>query len=108
MAKALGDFEKLILLALLRLEDSAYGAAIREEIQRRTGRDVAIGAVYTALERLERKGFVASRVGDPTPERGGRRKKFYRGSPLGAKALGRSCRAFWSMAEGLKGRLESL
>ena len=76
-APALGDFEQLILLGVLRLGDEAYGVAIRQEIHRRSGRDVSINAVYTTLDRLERKGLLESWVGDPTPERGGRRKKFY-------------------------------
>src|SRR6186997_1554589 len=78
-APVLGDFEQLVLLGVLRLElqDSAYGAAIRQEIHARSGRDVSINAVYTTLERLEGKGFLKSWVGEPTAQRGGRRRKFY-------------------------------
>ncbi len=108
MAATLGEFEQLILLAIVRLEKNAYGATLRQEIEKRTGRTVAIGAIYTTLERLERKSYVRSKVGEPTPERGGRRKKFYRLEPLGAKALNRSCHDFKRMAAGLGQKLETL
>ena len=108
MAATLGEFEQLLLLAMVRLGKTAYGANLRQDIEKRTGRTVAIGAIYTGLDRLEKKGYVASRVGSPTPERGGRRKKFYRLEPLGAKALGRSYQEFKSMAEGLVRKLEAL
>jgi len=104
-APALGDFEQLILLGILRLGDEAYGVSIRQEIHRRSGRDVSINAVYTTLERLERKGFVESWVGDPTPERGGRRKKFYALRPAGVAALRQAYRAFTAMADGLQHQL---
>ena len=78
MNNGLGEFEQLVLLALLRLQPEAYGVAIRDEIEEKTGRRVALGSVYTTLLRLEDKGFVATRIGEPTPQRGGRRKKFYR------------------------------
>jgi PadR family transcriptional regulator PadR len=68
----LGEFEQLVLLALLRLGDSPYAVPVREEICRRTGRAVSLGAVYKTLERLDGKGYVSSFSGDPTPERGGR------------------------------------
>ena len=76
----LGDFEQLVLLGVLRLEadEAAYGAAIRQEIHARSGRDVSINAVYTTLDRLEARGLVTSSLGDPTPERGGRAKRFFR------------------------------
>src|SRR5918999_5537588 len=70
----LGEFEQITLLALLRLEPEAYGASIQREIEARTGRAVLLGAVYTTLDRLERKGLVVSWMGAPTAERGGRRK----------------------------------
>jgi PadR family transcriptional regulator PadR len=85
----LGPFEEIVLLALLRLRET-YGVPIRREIAERTGRDVSFGAVYTTLERLERKGYVSSRVGESTPERGGRAKKYYRIEAPGIKALERS------------------
>ena len=107
-APVLGDFEQLVLLGVLRLElrDSAYGAAIRQEIHARSGRDVSINAVYTTLERLESKGFLRSWVGDPTPQRGGRRRKFYALRPAGIAALRQAYRAFTAMADGLQSRLD--
>ena len=72
----LGEFEQLLLFALLRLDGDAYGVTIRQSIESRTRRSVPLGQVYTVLQRLESRGLVSSRVGDPTPERGGRRKRF--------------------------------
>ena len=103
---ALGDFEQLILLGVLRLGDEAYGAAIRQEMHERSGRDVSINAVYTTLDRLERKGLLRSWVGEPTPKRGGRRRKFYALRPAGLVALRQAYHAFTTMAAGLEGRLE--
>jgi PadR family transcriptional regulator PadR len=107
-APVLGDFEQLVLLGVLRLElqDSAYGAAIRQEIHGRSGRDVSINAVYTTLDRLERKGLLKSWIGDPTPQRGGRRRKFYALRPRGVAALRQSYHTFTAMADGLQTRLE--
>jgi PadR family transcriptional regulator len=105
-APVLGDFEQLVLMGVLRLEDEAYGAAIRQEIHARSGRDVSINAVYTTLDRLERKGLVKSWVGDPTPQRGGRRRKFYALRPTGVAALRQAYRAFIAMADGLHRQLE--
>ena len=107
-APVLGDFEQLILLGVMRLErdGTSYGAAIRQEIHARSGRDVSINAVYTTLDRLEGKGFLESWVGDPTPERGGRRRKFYRLRPAGLAALQQAYRAFTAMADGLQRRLK--
>jgi len=108
-APALGDFEQLVLLGVLRLEtrNASYGAAIRQEIHGRSGRDVSINAIYTTLDRLERKGFLRSWIGDPTPERGGRRRKFYALRPAGIGALRQAYRAFTAMADGLENRLEA-
>ena len=103
----LGDFEQLVLMGVLRLGTEAYGAAIRQEIHARCGRDVSINAVYTTLDRLESKGFLKSWVGDPAPERGGRRKKFYALRPAGFAALRQAYRAFTAMADGLQSRLEA-
>ena len=108
MTKTLGDFETLILLALVRLKDQAYGATIHREIEDRTSRSIAIGAVYTGLARLQRNGFVVATVGNPTPQRGGRRKKFYRLLPDGALALSRAVRTHRSMTEGIEQDLELL
>ncbi len=98
---SLGEFEQVALLALLRLRADAYGARIRAEIAERTGRDVSLGAIYTTLERLERKGFVSSARGAPTPERGGRAKRFYKIEAPGARALQRSRETMDRMWEGL-------
>ena len=97
----LGEFEHIIVLALLRLEDRAYGVTVRQEIESRTSREVSIGAVYATLERLETKGYVKSHRGDPTPERGGRSKRFFRVTPRGVAAVNRTQRALQSMTEGL-------
>src|SRR5262245_56708134 len=90
----LGDIEQLVLLGVLRLNDGAYGAAIRREIHDRSGRDVSINAVYTTLDRLETKGLLRSHVGEPTAERGGRRRKFYQLRPAGLAALRQTYRSF--------------
>ena len=103
---ALGDFEQLVLLGVLRLQDGAYGAAIRQEIHARSGRDVSINAVYTTLDRLETKGLLRSWTGEPTPQRGGRRRKFYALRPAGVTALRQAYHAFTAMADGLEARLE--
>jgi len=104
---ALGDFEQLVLLGVLRLGEHAYGAAIRQEIHGRSGRDVSMNAVYTTLDRLETKGFLRSWTGEPTPQRGGRRRKFHALTPSGVAALKRAYRAFTAMADGLERRLEA-
>src|SRR5271170_2027171 len=97
----LGEFEHIIVLALLRLEDQAYGVTVRQEIEVRIQREVSIGAVYATLDRLETKGYVKSHHGDPTPERGGRSKRFFRVTTKGVAAVNRTQRALQSMAEGL-------
>ncbi len=96
-----GEFEQLVLLAILRLGNDAYGMEVRREIEQRTGRDVSIGAVYTALERLERKGFLRHRMGVPTAERGGRAKKHFRVLPAGMAAAESTRTALQSMWDGL-------
>lgn len=105
MAHSLGEFEQLLLFALVRLGDEAYGVTMRREIEARTGRGISAGAVYTALERLESRGLIHSRWGEPTAERGGKRKKFYGIKPLGMKALSRSYTALQQMARGLAPKL---
>lgn len=74
----LGEFELMILLAIIHLGEEAYGVPISRELEKYRGKDVAIGSVYAALERLEAKGLVISALGDPTPERGGKAKRFFR------------------------------
>jgi PadR family transcriptional regulator len=83
----LTDFELMILLAVLRIGDEAYGVPIAEELQNTGGRSVALSAVYAALDRLEANGLVASTLGDPTPARGGRAKRFFRVTTAGVKAV---------------------
>jgi DNA-binding PadR family transcriptional regulator len=97
----LGEFEQIVLLALLRLQTNAYGVPIRREIEQRTKREVSVGALYSTLDRLEAKGYVASWFADPTAERGGRSKRFFRIEPLGLKAVRRSQKALATMLEGL-------
>ena len=101
-AEALGEFEQLVLLAIVRRAPQAYGSTIRHEIEDRTGRSIAIGALYTALERLERKGFVSSVMADPTPQRGGRAKRYFQLRPSGAAALKRSRDALARMWAGVE------
>jgi PadR family transcriptional regulator, regulatory protein PadR len=98
----LGEFEQIVLLAILRLGEDAYGVAIRDEIRQRTGRSTAPGALYTTLDRLEHKGLVSSRLGEPTPERGGRAKRYYAVSGEGAAAVERAQRCYQSLLEGLQ------
>jgi PadR family transcriptional regulator PadR len=106
MPDFLGEFEQLVMLTVLRLGDEAYGAAVRQELQARAGRDASPGAIFTTLERLEERGLVASRYGDPTPERGGRRKRYYRLRPDGRRALAHALETLRRAAEGLDRDLE--
>jgi len=105
---ALGEFEQLLLFALARLGDEAHGSTIRRELERRAGRVVSPGAVYTALDRLESRGLVVSWLGGGTPERGGRRRRFYRLEPEGARELHSAYASLQRMAEGIAERLPSL
>jgi DNA-binding PadR family transcriptional regulator len=105
MGDTLGGFEKLLLLAILRLGRDAYGAAIFEELGRRTNRDSSPGAVYVTLRRLESKGMVRSQAGSPTPQRGGRAKKVYTLERAGLAALRDARREWDAMADGLEGLL---
>jgi DNA-binding PadR family transcriptional regulator len=103
----LGEFEQVTLLAVLRLEPEAYGASMQREIETRTSRPVLLSALYTTLDRLERKGLVTSSIGEPTPQRGGRRKKYYRLEPVGAEALTSALRTVRQLASGIEQRLAS-
>jgi DNA-binding PadR family transcriptional regulator len=105
MRTYLGEFEQLLLLALLHEQD-AHGARIRAAIEDRTGRVIAPGAIYTALDRLERRGLVTSWLGDPTAQRGGKRKRHYRLEAAGADLLRRSQEALARMAHGLNARIQ--
>src|SRR5262249_5415988 len=102
----LTDFELMILLAVLRAGDEAYGVVIAREIETTAGRTVLLGAAYAALERLERNGMVASSVGEPTAARGGRAKRFFRVTSRGLRAVKdtqRALVALWSGVPQLKG-----
>lgn len=98
---SLGEFEQVILLAILRLDD-AYGVSIRQQILAHTKRNVAPGALYTTLDRLEKKGVVSATNGTPTPERGGRAKRFYSVTPEGRRLLVEAQRSFQSLMSGLE------
>jgi DNA-binding PadR family transcriptional regulator len=105
---ALGEFEQLVLLAVLRLDDAAYGASIRQVIEEMTGRRAGIGAIYTTLERLHAKGMLRWRVSEPMAERGGRRRKLYRLQPAGRRALAGAWQSWVGMTRGLESKLEAL
>jgi PadR family transcriptional regulator PadR len=98
---SLGEFEQIVLLAVLRLGDEAYGVTILAEIAAKTGRNPAPGALYTTLHRMESKGLVTSRDGSPTPERGGRAKRFVSVTREGRNALANAQSAYRSLMEGL-------
>lgn len=104
----LGEFEQIVMLALVRLGSDAYGATVCAEIEKRSGRGVSVSAVHTTLERLEQKGLVKSRIGDPTPQRGGKRKRHYDVAALGMKALQSSYRSIRNMADGIEHLLGEL
>jgi DNA-binding PadR family transcriptional regulator len=98
----LGSLEHIVLLAIVRLGGNAYGMTVRREIEVRTGRAISIGAVYATLERLEAKGYIRSRLGEPTAERGGRAKRLFRIEADGEAALRASQEAIRKMAAGLQ------
>jgi len=98
----LGQFEEMALLAVLRLDDDAYGAAIQQEIADRTGRRRTISAIYVTLVRLQEKGLVASDLADPTPVRGGKAKRYFRVTAAGGEALAASRRAMQRLWEGVE------
>jgi DNA-binding PadR family transcriptional regulator len=108
MPTAIGEFEQLLLLAVLRLGDGAYGVTIRRVIEEVTGRSIAAGAVYTALGRLEARGLVSSMPGDTAPERTGMRRRYYRVEPDGARHVQRALRHMQAMSRGLLPELERL
>ena len=99
---AIGEFEHMVLLAVLRLGDHAYAVAIGQELLEQTGRDVSRGSIYITLDRLETKGYLKSRLGDPTPERGGRAKRYYELRPAAIQALKESRRALVALWRGLE------
>jgi len=97
----LGDLEQIVLLAVLQSGDQAYGVPVQQEVRRRSRRDLTLGTIYKALSRLEVKGLVASRVGEPTSERGGRAKRYYTVTAAGKRALRENLFALRRMAAGL-------
>lgn len=98
----MGEFEQLVQLAILHLDNNAYGMEVRTEIERRTGREVSYGAVYTTLDRLEKKGYVAYRMGEAIPVRGGRARKYFRVLPEGRTALRATQEVLQTMWEGVR------
>jgi|SRR5271157_4342288 len=98
----LGEFEQIVLLAVLRSGDNAYGVPIRLDIERRTVRRVTVGALYATLDRLETKGYLHSWFADPTPQRGGRSKRYFKLLPRGVKALAESKIMLDSMWRGIR------
>jgi PadR family transcriptional regulator PadR len=101
MTRMLTDFELMILLAVLRVGDDAYGVRIARELERTAGRNALLAAVYAALERLEQRGLVTSVVGEPTPERGGRAKRFYSVTARGIREVKQTQRALQALWRGL-------
>ena len=103
---SLGELEQLVLLAVLQAGDDAYGVIVQQEILGRAKRDLTLGTVYKTLSRLEAKGLVTSRVGEPTAERGGRAKRYFAVSPAGRRAVRQSIAALRRMSAGLDVGLE--
>ena len=99
--ESIGEFEQLVLLSILRLGDDAYGLPILDEIRTQTGRTVLRPAVYVSLRRLEQKGLVTARTGEPSPERGGRARKYFDVTPEGLGRVQEARRALLSMWDGL-------
>ncbi len=97
----LAEFELMVLLAVIRLDETAYGVPISHEIEHRTGREASLGSVYAALERLEDKRFVKSRMGERTAERGGRAKRYFHVTARGLRAVRESQRALTALWQGL-------
>ncbi len=101
----LGEFEQMVLLAVIRIGDEAYGVRILDEIERRTSRAVSRGALYITLDRLEAKGYITSKLGEPTPARGGRAKRYVTVTAAGKKALRESRTALFNLWDGIEGAL---
>jgi DNA-binding PadR family transcriptional regulator len=102
----LGEFELMVILTLIHLGDDAYGVPISRELEKRRGRGVSVGSVYAALERLEQKGLVSSNLGEPTPERGGKAKRYFRVTKEGLRQVRRTRQVLttlWRRLPELKG-----
>src|SRR5687767_612349 len=97
----LGQFELMVLLALMRLEDDAYGVTIAEELEQQTGREVVVASVYATLERLQDRGLVSSSLGEATPERGGRAKRYFKISGAGVREVRAARQSLMSLWKGL-------
>lgn len=97
----LGTFEQMCLLALIRLRDNAYGRTIQEELEKRAGHSVALGQIYVAMERLEDKGMAKSEMGEPTPTRGGKPKRYFHITALGERCLQQSLHSLDQMRAGI-------
>lgn len=102
----LGELEQMVLLAILRLDDKAFGTNVLSELNSRVQRRVSRGALYVTLDRLEEKGMLTSKLGDPTPRRGGRPRRYMTVTPTGVAALRRSRAAWINLWEGLDSVLE--
>jgi PadR family transcriptional regulator PadR len=102
----LGEFEYAVMLAVLHLDEDAYAVPMRELIEQRTGRPVARGALYTGLDRLESKGCLKSRMGDPTEERGGKARRYYSVTSAGMKAIRATHESLANLTKGLESLLE--
>jgi DNA-binding PadR family transcriptional regulator len=98
----LGEFEQVVLLAIMRLEDGAYGVTIRKEIRECTGRNATPGALYNTLDRLEEKGMVRSHFGDPSPQRGGRAKRLFNATLQGIEAVAHAQRGYQRLMRSLR------
>lgn len=107
-SKTLGEFEIVVLAALIRLGDEAYGVSIGREIEARSGRATSVGALYTTLSRLEKKGYVFARMGEATPERGGRAKRYFAITAEGEAQLERSVAMLGAMLQGFKAWPQSI
>ncbi|MGB2717744.1 MAG: helix-turn-helix transcriptional regulator [Vicinamibacterales bacterium] len=108
MSPVLGEFEQRILFTLIRLGSDVHGVAIRNHLEERSGRAISPGALYTALDRLEKRGFVTSRLGEPTAQRGGKRKRLYTLQPSGERAVARLYESLRSMTQGVGARLRTI
>lgn len=102
----LGEFEQMVLLAVMRLGDGAYGLAVKDELEAVAGRSPSSGALYTTLDRMERKGFLESSAGASTSERGGRPRRYLRLTPVGREQLARSRNTLLALWEGMEGALD--
>jgi PadR family transcriptional regulator, regulatory protein PadR len=99
--EALGSYELMVLLAVLRVGRDAYGVTVAHELEQTGGRHVLIGSVYAALDRLEKKGLIVSSIGEPTAERGGRAKKYFKVTAKGVRETREACRTFTRLLRGV-------